>query len=629
MQPKQRLYLVVVLAILLALPITVAAQEAFTKTGATDSGTTHAIVVPELKHDTSLPLRDIPPAPEPARNLWMIPLLHRAPGAAPGQAGTTRDPVLQTVGASPNMPAPIQNWEGINNIAGVYPPDPNGDVGPNHYVQTVNLHFAVYSKTGALLLGPVTNNTVWSGFGGACQTSNDGDPIVLYDSIADRWLLSQFALPNFPNGPFYQCIAVSQTPDPTGAWHRYAFQTSTNKMNDYPKFGVWPDGYYMTANLFLNGSSWAGTGAYVFDRAKMLAGLAATMQYFELPATDWGGLLPADLDGATPPPAGAPNYMVEIIDGAWDPANWPNDEIHFHKFHVDWVTPANTTFNIAPVQIPVAAFSTLCVNPYIDACIPQLGGPGLNALDDRGMFRLAYRNFGDHESLVVNNTVNNGSGQTGIRWYELRDPGAATPTLFQQGTYAPADGAYRWMGSIAMDRDGNMGLGYSVSSSQIYPAIRYTGRLANDPLGTMPQGEASIIAGTGAQTGSAHRWGDYTMMAVDPVDDCTFWYTNEYVQTTSATGWRTRIASFKFPGCGVATPTPTPTATTAPPTATPTATPVPPTATPTATPTAPPTGVELSSLNTRAGASNLWLPLALALILLSVLGLTLRRRSAR
>ncbi|MEZ4767459.1 MAG: hypothetical protein R2844_03430 [Caldilineales bacterium] len=551
MQRKHMLYLLPVLILLVALPITVAAQETSTNSGAGDSGGNHAIVVSELKHDLSPALRDITPPAETPSTARVMPLLHRTPAGAPEQAQSASDPVRQTDAGGPGIPAPIQNWEGIDNIDGVYPPDTNGDVGPNHYVQIVNIHFAVYSKTGALLYGPVPNNTLWVGFGGPCETTNDGDPIVLYDEMADRWLLSQFALPNFPNGPFYQCIAVSQTGDPTGAWYRYAYQTSATKLNDYPKFGVWPDGYYMTANLFQAGSlNWAGTGAYVFDRTNMLAGAAATMQFFELPPSDWGGLLPADLDGSTPPPAGEPNYMAEVVDGAWDPGNWPNDEIHFHKFHVDWTTPANSTFNFAPIQIPVAPFSTLCVNPYIDACIPQLGGPGLNALDDRGMYRLAYRNFGDHESLVFNHTINNGTGQAGVRWYELRDPGAATPTLYQEGTYSPADGLYRWMGSIAMDQDGNMALGYSTSSSQMYAAIRYTGRLASDPLGTMPQGEGSIMAGTGAQTGTAHRWGDYSMMGIDPVDGCTFWYTNEYIQTTGPASWQTRVASFKFPECG-------------------------------------------------------------------------------
>ena len=405
----------------------------------------------------------------------------------------------------------------------------------------------IYDKTGNLLYGPASGNTLWDGFGGPCETENDGDPIVLYDPLADRWLMSQFAVP----GPYYQCIAISETSDPTGSWHRYQFETSATKMNDYPKFGVWPDGYYMTANLFLNGSSWAGTGVYAFERDKMLSGQPATMQFFELPASDWGGMLPTDLDGSTPPPAGAPNYMIEVIDGAWDPGTWPNDEIHFHKFHVDWDVPGNTTFNTTPVQVPITPFDSLsCVTGNSRDCIPQPGtSEKLDVIGDRAMFRLAYRNFGDHESLVFNHSVNVGNDRAGVRWYELRDPDAASPTIYQTGTFAPDDGLHRWMGSIAMDAVGNMAVGYSVSNSSTYPSIRYAGRLVGDPLGDMAQGEGSIISGNGSQTSSYSRWGDYSMMAVDPVDDCTFWFTSEYYASTSDRSWQTRIASFKFPTC--------------------------------------------------------------------------------
>ncbi len=506
------------------------------------------------RHDVSPPLRMLTPIPpRPGVGLREIPTLPLPrPGDAPGgeRPLSFRDPVLQEQMGVLNMPAPLQNFEGVNNVNGVHPPDTQGDVGPNHYVQWVNISFAIWDKEGNLLYGPVNGNTLWQGFGGPCETTNDGDPITLYDHLADRWLMSQFALPNFPDGPFYQCIAISQTPDPTGPWYRYEFVASNTKMNDYPHFGVWPDGYYMTVNQFSEGSlNWAGAGVFAFERDAMLQGNAAQMVYFDLYGVNsmFGGMLPSDLDGSTLPPTGAPNYFAEVDDGS-------PDAMRLWAFHVDWNTPANSTFGISGqpnAVLPVAPFTQLC--PYTRNCIPQPGtSQKLDAIGDRLMYRLAYRNFGDHESLVLNHTVDAGSGRAGVRWYEVRDPGG-TPVIYQQGTYAPSDGLHRWMGSIAMDRMGNIALGYSVSSSSVYPSIRYTGRLAGDPLGTMSQGEAEIIAGSGSQTSSYARWGDYSMMGIDPLDDCTFWYTQEYIQTTGYANWQTRIAAFQFPGCSAAT----------------------------------------------------------------------------
>ncbi len=509
-------------------------------------------------HDVSPPLRSIPPIPPQSgphvQAFPALPLPRRYNYEAAAGLIPFIDPLLagspQPPAAPLAMPVPIQNFEGVSNVNGVHPPDTQGDVGPNHYVQWVNLSFAIWDKEGNLLYGPANGNTLWQGFGGPCETTNDGDPITLYDHLADRWLMSQFALPNFPNGPFYQCIAISQTPDPTGAWYRYEFVASNTKMNDYPKFGVWPDGYYMTVNQFSQGSlSWAGAGVFAFERDAMLQGNAAQMVYFDLYSVNsmFGGMLPSDLDGSTLPPAGAPNYFVEVDDSS-------PDAMRLWEFHVDWNTPANSTFGISGqpnAVLPVASFTQLC--PYTRNCIPQPGtSQGLDAIGDRLMYRLAYRNFGDHESLVVNHTVDAGGGRAGIRWYEVRDPGG-TPVIYQQGTYAPSDGLHRWMGSIAMDRMGNMALGYSVSSSSVYPSIRYTGRLAGDPLGTMSQGEVEVIAGSGSQTSSYARWGDYSMMGIDPLDDCTFWYTQEYIQTTGYANWQTRIAAFRFPGCSAAT----------------------------------------------------------------------------
>lgn len=508
-----------------------------------------AIVSSSGKHDLSPALRSLTPvmpvAGSSIREIPRFPLPKPAGAkiAAPATAAELAGAAL--VG---DMPAPIQNFDGVNNVNGVLPSDTNGDVGPNHYVQIVNISFAIYNKSGTLLYGPANNNTLWTGFGGPCETSNSGDPIAQYDQLADRWLMSQFALPNYPNGPFYQCIAISQTGDPLGAWHRYEFTVSNTKLNDYPKFGVWPDAYYMSINQFTAPTfSWGGAGAVAFERDKMLAGLPAQMIYFDLYGVDanLGGMLPADLDGATPPPAGAPNYFMLMDDDAW---GYSPDQLQIWKFHVDWATTANSTFTLQ-TTLPTAAFDTnLC--GYARNCIPQPGTTAkVDAISDRLMYRLAYRNFGTHESLVMNHSVDvSGADHAGVRWYEVRDPGGA-PAIYQQGVVAP-DASHRWMGSVAMDGAGNIAAGYSVSSSTIYPSIRYTGRLASDPLGTMPQGEAEIIAGTGSQTSSSSRWGDYSMMAVDPVDDCTFWFTTEYYNITSSSSWRTRVGSFKYPDCG-------------------------------------------------------------------------------
>lgn len=492
------------------------------------------------------------------------------------------DPVRQsTLGlptdrnTAPEAPAPSVNFDGVGNLDSVYPPDTNGDVGPNHYVQWVNLHFQVFDKNGNSLLGPLAGNQIWQGFGAPCATRNDGDPVVLYDQLADRWLMTQFTAAN----PYGECVAVSTTGDPTGSYYRYFFQFSTSVFYDYPKLGIWPDAYYLTANRF-GTVSFQGASAIALNRAAMLNGQpAATFVQFNT-STSYGSLLPADLDGSTLPPTGSPEFIVEIGSTA----------LHLWKFSVNWATPSASNFT-GPTSLTVASYNQLCATTR--SCVPQPGtSVKLDGLGDRLMHRLAYRNFGDHQALVVAHSVNAASSgtQAGVRWYEIRDPGG-TPSIYQQGTYAPADGVYRWMGSIAMDRDGNIGLGYSAANASTYPSIRYTGRLASDPLNTLPQGETTLIAGTGSQTGTASRWGDYANMSVDPVDDCTFWFTSEYVQTTGTVTWKTRIGSFKFPSCGSTGPTPTPVPPT--PTATPigpTATPVPPTATPvppTATPIPP------------------------------------------
>ena len=490
-------------------------------------------------HDASAPLMLLEPAARQAR------VEHEPKRIPRGPAGNFVSLPAENVQRTPPAllaPATLLSFDGVGQgfagPAGTFavaaaPPDTNGDVGPNHYVQTVNTDFAIFNKTGAAVYGPVTINTLWSGFGGGCQANNDGDPVVLYDPIADRWVISQFSV---TTTPFLQCVAVSQTPDPTGAYYRYSFSYGTTDFNDYPKMGVWPDAYYTTFNIFANSTTFSGAKVCAYDRARMLTGAAATQQCFQTTNT-WGGLLPADLDGARLPPVGSPNYVIAF--GTNDLGIW--------KFHVDWTTPANTTFT-GPTLLPVAAFTDACND---GTCIPQSGTTQqLDSLADRLMFRLAYRNFSDHQSLVVSHAITAGTS-VGVRWYELRVGAGNTLSVFQQGTYAP-DTNYRWMSSLAQDQQGNMALGFSLSSSTLHPEIHFTGRLAGDAAGQMTQGDGTIVNGAGSQSGTRglSRWGDYSMMSVDPVDDCTFWYTTEYLATTGEFNWHTRIGSFKFPGCG-------------------------------------------------------------------------------
>jgi len=506
-----------------------------------------------VQMDVSPALHDMQPLAAEPQPLSIPDVNLRLPKALRSNIVEGADPVLQSATGPAVMPAPLTSFDGLGNINGVHPPDTQGDIGydpvtgTKYYVQWVNLSFAVWDVTGTptQIYGPVNGNTLWQGFGGPCQNTNDGDPITLYDPLSHRWLMSQFSV----NGPYYQCIAISQTADPTGPWYRYAFLVSATKMNDYPKFGVWPDGYYMTVNQFTGGSSWGGAGVFVFERDKMLVGdPTASFQYFDLYSvnSDFGGMLPSDLDGSTLPPTGSPNYFMEVDDSTWI---GPNDAMRLWEFHVDWANPNNTTFGLngqPNAVVNVASWTPLCTSTR--ACIPQPGtSVKLDAIGDRLMYRLAYRNFGDHESLVVNHTVDAGGNVAGVRWYEVRDPGGS-PVIYQQSTYAP-DSTHRWMGSVAMDVQGNLALGYSVSSSSVYPSVRYAGRLADDPLGTLPQTETSLVAGTGYQTSSYNRWGDYSMMGIDPVDDCTFWYTQEYLATSGYAPWVTRIGSFRFPNC--------------------------------------------------------------------------------
>src|SRR6184192_4166947 len=486
------------------------------------------------------------------------------------------DGVLKLFNPAPTIPAPLLTFEGMSNqdnfnIFGfrVNPPDPNGEVGRNNFVEMINLVYAVYDKAGNLLAGPIDTGSLWAGFAIPDCTDPSGDPVVLYDKFEDRWLLSQFTTSGLsdPTKPFWNCVAVSTTSDPTGTYFRYAFETTSDGVfyfPDYPKYGVWRNSYILTTREFGPTVEY-GIGVYALERGRMLEGdpNARAVKFFldgnapgMLPLVG-DGLLPADVDGNTKPPKDAPAPIIGTQD---DNASYGAafDALNIWELSVKW--QAHPTASIVlKTQLPVASFDSIfpCA-PTSRDCLPQPGitNPAqyLDILSyrQRPTWRLAYRNFGTYEALVTNQSVEALPGIAGVRWYEIRRTGG-TYSVFQQSTYAPNDGVHRWMGSIAQDKNGNMALGYSVVNGvNVYPGIRYTGRLAGDPLGQMTLGEGVIINGSGVQTNTNSRWGDYTDMTVDPTDDCTFWYVNEYYQTTQPPpdrNWQTRIASFKLPGC--------------------------------------------------------------------------------
>jgi hypothetical protein len=489
------------------------------------------------RHDTSRPLREMPARPAiSTREDFEV--KHETPKPEAAQA----DPSIQSIVVAPLAAVNGMNFDGVGEgnpqfpfNVNYAPPDTVGEAGKTQFVQWVNASFAVFDKSsGTRLYGPAGGNTIWTGFGGDCETRNDGDPIVQYDQLADRWIMTQFAL---RSGNYLQCVAVSQTDDATGAWNRYAF--SYSEFPDYPKVGVWPNAYVITFNMFgVNGTSFTGGRVCGYDRAQMLVGGPASQVCVQIP---YASLLPADLEGKTLPPAGTPNYVL----------NRGTNALNLWKFTPNFASPASTTLT-GPTSIAVNPFTAACSK----ACIPQPGtSQKLDVLGDRLMYRLGYRNLGTREALTVNHSVVAGS-VTGVRWYEIDVTGGAA-SVRQQSTFAPADGQNRWMGSAAMDQAGNIGIGYSIGSATMQPSIRFAGRDVNDPLNTLSMDD-TMQTGSGSQLANLSRWGDYSTMSVDPSDDCTFWFTTEYLQVNGTFNWSTRIGSFKFASCGsVVPPAPT------------------------------------------------------------------------
>ena len=479
---------------------------------------------------------------------------------APSVSTPLSTPYLQTATYQP-LGAPIGvNFEALGlgtpsfSISGA-PPDTTLGVSPTQIVQWVNTQLAVYDKSGVALLpapGFVQGNFVWQalGPGSLCKGFNRGDPLVQYDRLAQRWILSQFAF-NASFSQNAQCIAVSQTSNAMGAYNLYEYNFG-NVLPDYGKLGIWPDAYYITYNMFANGEVFAGGRACAYDRAAMIAGVSAPAQIC-FNSTDRFSFLPSDLDGTSLPPPGTPNFHI-----SW---NWaflaaPPYTMQLTKFVPNFVNPALSTFSdgfgggpFSFFGFPMDAGTSAACNDSGGACVPQLGtSQKLDTLGSRHMYRLVYRNFGTFDALLITQAVDVVAGSTAnLRWWEIRSPNANPPVVHQNSSFVPNADA-RWMSSAAFDKLGNIGIGYSASSSAMNPAIRVSGRRRTDAKNLL-RTEVLVQAGGGSQTTGLSRWGDYSTMQIDPVDDCTFWYTTQYIGSNGTFNWRTRIASFKFPNC--------------------------------------------------------------------------------
>jgi hypothetical protein len=478
---------------------------------------------------------------------------------------------------APTMPGPLFTFEGIGDTCGCQPSDSEGDVGPNQYIEAINETFEIYDKSGNTLSGPTGYNTFFAPLVGTpCNGFNDGDPYVLYDKEADRWMITDFAFPSFPGSSFWECIAVSQTNDPvSGGWFFYALQVDPSNptwLGDYPKLAIWNSGgnpaqnaYFLTMNLFASFTEFDGVRAYALDRASMLSGGPANAIGFTLGLAGVGdsySFVAANQRTGDPPPTGR-DEMVLAVDGAIPGVTLT--QVHARFFHVDFANPANSTFGVGPDHLPNAEIT---VNPFVQAwtattydLVPQSGtSVKLDTLGDKIMTPVVYQNRNGTESLWADQTtmLNFPNGPTVVTWYQFDVTGGNFPAapVQQQDWSNGNDGLWRWMPSIAVDENGNTVIGYSTSSTTIVPSIRYAGRLASDPPGNLVQGEGIMWPGVGPQTNGS-RWGDYTRTEVDPSDGMSFYHINQYAQSGI---WHTRIGKFNFQGGG-ASPTPTPRAT--------------------------------------------------------------------
>ncbi|MGA7558576.1 MAG: hypothetical protein WCF61_15185 [Terriglobales bacterium] len=491
------------------------------------------IVINPDKVAVSLPVSEIAKTTgPPVFNGWIIRKEHETPNHM-----TTiydePDPVMQD-SAEPAAKLPVTlgfNFDGMDGeqAGGVIPPDTNGAVGDTQFFLITNFAFNIYNKTtGALEVGPLYINSIWQNFGGQCQSDNGGDPVVLYDHIANRWLLEQLEY----TSSYQICFAVSQTDDATGAYNLYSY--TFNGLTDYPKLAIWPDAYYLAFNYFGPGDG----EPCALDSATMQAGGANPAMICFSPNSSDMGFLPSDLDGSTLPPSGAPNHYIELGNS--------NTTLKEYDFHVDFNNPKNSTFT-GPNTLTVPVYQVLCGGGG-GACIPEPKGGGLlDAIGDRMMFRNAYRNFGDHEAMVFSHSVGSGGKQVSAeRWYELRStPPGGNFSVYQAATFKSSKDNY-WMGSVAMDHNGDMALGFSVdNSTNEDPSIWLTGRLPSTKLNKL---DKTVVVHTGATVqGNVNRWGDYSSMSVDPTDDCTLWYAQEY--SDGGYNWQSHVVSFKFTAC--------------------------------------------------------------------------------
>jgi hypothetical protein len=475
------------------------------------------------KFSISLPLRDIlneKTRPDDAGEIKERARFPRNEQLNPNSLPVGEDPVWQKNDGSRDV-STVQNlldWEGLT---GGTPPDPTGAAGPNHYLQAVNTSFAVYDKKGKLLKAGTNLGTIWG-------SSSEGDPIVMYDKYADRFFISQFA-----SSPNRMLLAVSQTADPLGQYYTYEFNFSA--FPDYPKFGIWTDGYYFGCNL--PGKS----DVAVFERDKMLIGDKTARMIQKSSGLSSGAnfiIQPAEADGELPP-LGTPHYMFYFQDDAW--ASGTKDAIKVLEFKVDWKTITNTTLAVSQT-LETAPFDVAFNASWND--VPQKGSTQrLDVLAGVTYMRAQYRKWAGYNSVVFCNVVDvDGTDHGGLRWYELRDKNDGNWSIYQQGTFAP-DAESRIHGSISMDNQGNIAMAYTVTGKNTYPSIAFTGRYANDPLGTMTVPEVIAEAGAGSKSGN-NRFGDYAHMTIDPVDDQTFWFTGNYIKTGGKSS--TRIVTFKL-----------------------------------------------------------------------------------